>query len=92
MPMTATNEDRSLRWYAAREPIILGVLTLLAIAGFVVVGALSNLFHRQQQVLGNSFYQQGTADASRTRAASRNRVPRCIVIFPGKLFLSARLG
>ncbi len=60
--MATANTDRSLTWYAAREPIILGVLTLLAIAGFAGVSALARLFHRQQQARGNRWYKRGTAD------------------------------
>src|SRR4051812_6318382 len=60
--MAIANTDRSLKWYAAREPIVLGVLTLLAFAGFAGVGALSELFHRQQQVRGTRWYSRGTAD------------------------------
>ena len=60
--MEAANSDRGLRWYAAREPIVLGVLTLLAFAGFAAVGALSNLFHRDQQERGSRWYNRGIAD------------------------------
>ena len=60
--MATSNSDRSLRWYAAREPIVLGVLTLLAIAGFAGVSALSRLFHRQQQARATRWYNRGTAD------------------------------
>ena len=60
--MTVVSQDRSLGWYAAREPIILGVLTLMAFAGFAGVGALSNLFHRAQQARGNRWYTRGSAD------------------------------
>ncbi len=68
--MAIANGDRSLRWYAAREPIVLGVLTLLAFAGFAAVGALSKLFYNQQQARGIRWYDRGTADL---RAGSLQR-------------------
>ena len=60
--METVTPDRSLRWYAAREPIILGVLTLISFAGFVGVGALTNLYHRDQQFRGTRWNKRGRAD------------------------------
>lgn len=60
--MANATPDRGLKWYAAREPIVLAVLSLLAFVGFAAVGALSNLFHKQQEVRGTRWYNRGTAD------------------------------
>ncbi len=60
--MEPVSQDRGLRWYAAREPIILAILTLLAFGGFVVVGALTNLYHKDQQFRGTRWYNRGNTD------------------------------
>ena len=60
--MAIAKADRSLKWYAAREPLVVGVLTILAFAGFAGVGAITALFHRQQQARGIRWYKRGAAD------------------------------
>lgn len=62
LTMETVSQDRSLRWYAAREPIILAVLTLMAFAAFAGVGAITNLYHKNQQFRGTRWYKRGTAD------------------------------
>lgn len=53
--------DPELKWYAAREPLVLVVLSLLAIAGFSAVAGLSRIYFRQQQFLGDRWFNRGVA-------------------------------
>ena len=60
--MAEANRDQALRWYSAREPIILLVLTLLAVVFFAAVSALSAKFHRQQNLLGEKWFWRAVRD------------------------------
>jgi tetratricopeptide (TPR) repeat protein len=53
---------RDLRFYFAREPIILAALSLVAIISFIGVSALSRLYHAQQTSLGERWFQRGVVD------------------------------
>ncbi len=75
--MATADPDRGLKWYAAREPIILGVLTMLAFIGFAGVSALSRLYHRDQEARGARWYTRGMADlqaANPSRAVADFRI------------------
>lgn len=58
-------EDQSLRWYAAREPVVLLVLSLLAALSFLAVAGLARAYFRQQQSLGDRWFSRGVAALQR---------------------------
>ena len=60
--MTAREGVRGLGLYPAREPVILALLSALAVLSFLAVGGLSRMYHAQQQALGNRWFTRGTAD------------------------------
>jgi tetratricopeptide (TPR) repeat protein len=62
--------DPSLKWYAAREPLVLMVLSLLAVVSFSLVTGLSGIYHRQQAFLGERWYRRGLADLEAGHADS----------------------
>jgi tetratricopeptide (TPR) repeat protein len=68
--IAASGGDRSLKWYATREPLILVVLSLLAVVSFLAVTGLSGIYHRQQAALGERWYQRGKADLAAGHAES----------------------
>jgi len=59
--------DGSLRWYASREPLILLVLSTLAVVFFLSVSGLSRAYFTQQKALGEKWFQQASADAQQGR-------------------------
>jgi len=56
-----------MRAYLTREPVILALLTLLAVVLFGVVGGLSRAFHAQQDSLGQRWFSRGLADLQAQR-------------------------
>jgi tetratricopeptide (TPR) repeat protein len=56
-----------MRAYLTREPVILALLTLLAVVLFGVVGVLSRTFHAQQESLGQRWFSRGVADLQAQR-------------------------
>jgi tetratricopeptide (TPR) repeat protein len=78
----ANNDDRTLKWYAAREPIVLILLTLLAVLFFIAVTGLSRVYHAQQQALGERWYRRGTADLQ------NGRLDRAVTAFHTALLFS----
>jgi tetratricopeptide (TPR) repeat protein len=48
--------------YLAREPVILALLSVLAVVLFLAVTGLSHVYHRQQDFLGQRWYHRGVAD------------------------------
>ncbi len=52
------------RRYLRREPVVLALLSALAVMSFVAVTALSHIYHAQQDSLGNRWFTRGTTDAS----------------------------
>ncbi len=52
----------SLQTYLVREPVILALLSVLAIVFFLAVTGLSHIFHSQQEFLGNRWFTRGTVD------------------------------
>jgi tetratricopeptide (TPR) repeat protein len=68
--MAASGPDRSLKWYATREPLVLVVLSLLAVVSFLGVAGLAGIYHRQQAALGERWYRRGLADLEAGQAES----------------------
>lgn len=56
-----------IRAYLTREPVMLALLTLLAIALFGAVGGVSRAFHAQQKSLGERWFSRGVADLQAQR-------------------------
>jgi len=63
------NETR-LRLYLTREPVILALLSALAVVSFVAVTGLSHVYHAQQKFLGNRWFSRGAADLKAKRFES----------------------
>ena len=67
--MTESHEDKSaarevldLRLYFRRQPVMLAVLAVLAVAFFVAVSGLSRAYYAQRDSLGNRWFARGVAD------------------------------
>ncbi|HSY63602.1 MAG TPA: tetratricopeptide repeat protein [Terriglobales bacterium] len=60
--ITASEKEPGLRYYLKREPLILAVLSALAVVSFLGVSALSRIYHAQQAALGNRWFTRGEAD------------------------------
>lgn len=60
--LAASEKEPGLRYYLSREPLILGLLSALAVLAFLAVGGLSRIYHAQQQSLGNRWFTRGVAD------------------------------
>src|SRR5579863_1184430 len=58
----ASENQRDLRFYLTREPLILALLSALAVVLFLAVGGLSRIYHAQHQSLGNRWFTRGAAD------------------------------
>jgi tetratricopeptide (TPR) repeat protein len=56
-----------MRAYLTREPVVLALLTVLAVVLFLVVGGLSRAFHAQQESLGQRWFSRGVADLQAQR-------------------------
>ncbi len=54
--------DSQLRWYSAREPLVIVALSAAAIAFFFAVLALSRFFESRQSARANQYFQEGTLD------------------------------
>jgi tetratricopeptide (TPR) repeat protein len=62
-PQENAGADRrvtDLRFYVTREPVILAVLTLLAVVFFLAVTGLSHIYQAQQEALGSRWFNRGT--------------------------------
>jgi tetratricopeptide (TPR) repeat protein len=57
----------NLKRYLTREPVMLALLTVLAIVCFAGVSGLSRLFHAQQEALGNRWFTRGVSDLKAQR-------------------------
>lgn len=68
--MTAKAKGTDLRLYLTREPVILALLSALAVALFLVVTGLSHIYHAQQSSLGNRWFSRGVADLRAQRFES----------------------
>ncbi len=58
----AVGNQRSFRRYLRQEPVILALLSLLAVVFFLAVTALSHIYQAQQESLGNRWFLRGAAD------------------------------
>jgi tetratricopeptide (TPR) repeat protein len=68
--IAASGGDRALKWYAAREPWVLIVLSSLVVVSFLGVSGLSGIYHRQQAALGERWHRRGLADLEAGHAES----------------------
>jgi tetratricopeptide (TPR) repeat protein len=59
---SAGGVKRQFRSYLRREPVILALLSALAVIFFVAVTALSHIYEAQQEFLGNRWFMRGSAD------------------------------
>jgi Tfp pilus assembly protein PilF len=66
-PVGKTTMRMRLRLYFTREPVILVLLSLMAIVSFVAVTGLSRLYQRQQESLGNRWFARGVVDLNAGR-------------------------
>lgn len=57
----------NLRFYLRKRPVMLGLLTGLAIVFFLVVTGLSSAYYAQREALGNRWFSRGIADLNATR-------------------------
>jgi len=60
--MTVREKVQGLGLYRAREPVILALLSALAVFSFLAVGGLSRMYHAQQEALANRWFTRGTGD------------------------------
>jgi tetratricopeptide (TPR) repeat protein len=60
--MTVTEKPQALGLYLTREPLILALLSALAVLSFLAVGGLSRMYHAQQESLANRWFTRGAAD------------------------------
>ena len=58
----AVGDQQNFRRYLRQEPVILALLSGLAVIFFVAVTALSHLYQAQQEFLGNRWFMRGTTD------------------------------
>jgi len=58
----AVGDKQKFRRYLRQEPVILALLSGLAVIFFVAVTALSHLYQAQQEFLGNRWFMRGTTD------------------------------
>lgn len=57
----------NLRVYLLQRPVMLGLISALAVAFFLVVTGLSSVFHAQREALGNRWFSRGVADLQAKR-------------------------
>lgn len=68
--MTTRTQGRFLRPYLTEEPVILTLLSALAVVLFLAVTGLSHVYHAQQESLGNRWFTRGAADLKERRFES----------------------
>jgi len=61
-PTIASEKEPGLRYYLRREPLILALLSALAVLSFLGVSGLSRIYHAQRAALGNRWVNRGEAD------------------------------
>ena len=81
-PAAANGNDRTLSWYAAREPLVIFVLSASAIACFFLVSALARVYKVQLNDHGSAWFSQGENDLD------AGRVTRAVVDFQAALTYS----
>jgi len=64
----------NLHLYLRQRPVMLGLLSALAVMFFLIVTGLSNIFYAQRQALGDRWFHRGVSDleAKRYQAAVTN--------------------
>ncbi len=62
-----TIAGKRLPRYLAREPVIVALLSVLALVFFLAVTGLSHVFHTQQESLGDRWFTRGTVDLKHQR-------------------------
>ncbi len=65
--MAELTENLDFRRYFTREPVIVALLCVGAAVGFAAVGALSSMYHTQQQSLAVYWFNKGNADLAQHR-------------------------
>jgi tetratricopeptide (TPR) repeat protein len=55
-------KEPGLRFYLRREPLILALLSALAVVSFLAVSGLARIYRAQQESLGNRWFTRGVAD------------------------------
>jgi len=60
--MTSREKLQGLGLYLTQEPVILALLSALAVVLFLAVSGLSGIYHAQQESLGNRWFTRGAAD------------------------------
>ncbi len=58
----AVGNTRNFRRYLKREPVVLALLSALAVIFFVAVTALLHIYQAQQESLGNRWFMRGSTD------------------------------
>jgi len=58
---------RNFRPYLRQRPVMLGLLTGLAVLFFLIVTGLSSLYHAQRAALGERWFKRGAADLNAAR-------------------------
>lgn len=61
------NIRQDLRLYLTQEPVILALLSILAVLFFLAVSGLSHIYHSQQESLGNRWFDRGILDLKAQR-------------------------
>lgn len=69
----SNHTDKTLSWYAAREPLVIVVLSLSAIAFFVLVSGLSGLYQRTLSSRARLWSTLGEQDLSAGRIAQATK-------------------
>jgi len=60
--LTAVGKRLNLRPYLAREPVMLAVLSALALVFFLAVTGLSHVYRTQQEALGSRWFARGSTE------------------------------
>src|SRR6202049_954725 len=63
--MSSGEKEPELRYYLSREPLILALLSAVAVVSFLAVSGLSRIYHRQQESLGDRWFTRGVEDLQR---------------------------
>jgi tetratricopeptide (TPR) repeat protein len=58
----ATEKEPGVRFYLRREPLILALLSALAVVSFLAVSGLSRIYHAQRESLGDRWLARGKTD------------------------------
>ena len=60
--MAVREKLQGLGLYLSREPVMLALLSALAVLSFGAVGGLSRIYHAQQETLANRWFTRGAGD------------------------------